>query len=109
MEEPQANPLQAVRMHGTLVVVESLAHLWRCGASGACRSVRGAVACQAVGGTPRRAAGTRAGEAGNLVVGTTNQRLDEVVRGRVGAFAHAHVLRVTGDGRVAPFESDGRS
>nr|WP_249346963.1 HEAT repeat domain-containing protein [Corallococcus exiguus] len=109
LEEPQANPLQAVRMHGTLVVVEGLAHL----AGGAGRLVRvdesegrwRATPWVTLPGAPMAYA---LDEAGGLVVGTTNQRLDEVVCGRAGAFAPAHVLRVTVDGRLAPVESVGR-
>ncbi|WP_375743639.1 HEAT repeat domain-containing protein [Corallococcus interemptor] len=109
LEEPQANPLQAVRMHGTLVVVEGLAHL----AGGAGRLVRvddsegrwRATHWVTLPGAPMAYA---LDEAGDLVVGTTNQRLDEVVCGRAGAFAPAHVLRVTVDGRLAPVESAGR-
>ncbi|RUO89276.1 HEAT repeat domain-containing protein [Corallococcus sp. AB018] len=109
LEEPQANPLQAVRMHGTLVVVEGLAHL----AGGTGRLVRvdesegrwRATPWVTLPGAPMAYA---LDEAGDLVVGTTNQRLDEVVCGRAGAFAPAHVLRVTVDGRLAPVEPDGR-
>ncbi|RKI05682.1 HEAT repeat domain-containing protein [Corallococcus sp. AB030] len=109
LEEPQANPLQAVRMHGTLVVVEGLAHL----AGGAGRLVRvdesegrwRATPWVTLPGAPMAYA---LDDAGDLVVGTTNQRLDEVVCGRAGAFAPAHVLRVTVDGRLAPVEPDGR-
>ncbi|MCY1033260.1 HEAT repeat domain-containing protein [Corallococcus sp. BB11-1] len=109
LEEPHANPLQAVRMHGTLVVVEGLAHL----AGGAGRLVRvdesegrwRATPWVTLPGAPMAYA---LDEAGDLVVGTTNQRLDEVVCGRAGAFAPAHVLRVTVEGRLAPVEPDGR-
>ncbi|WP_404373671.1 HEAT repeat domain-containing protein [Corallococcus coralloides] len=109
LEEPQANPLQAVRMHGTLVVVEGLAHL----AGGAGRLVRvdesegrwRATPWVTLPGAPMAYA---LDEAGDLVVGTTNQRLDEVVCGRAGAFAPAHVLLVTVDGRLAPVEPVGR-
>ena len=109
LEEPQANPLQAVRMHGTLVVVEGLAHL----AGGAGRLVRVDESEGRWRATPWvTLPGARMAyaldEAGDLVVGTTNQRLDEVVCGRVGAFAPAHVLRVTVDGRLAPVEPVGR-
>lgn len=47
-------------------------------------------------------------EAGDFVVGTTNQRLNAVVCGRAGTFAPAHVVRITEDGRLAPVEPDGR-
>nr|WP_249344434.1 HEAT repeat domain-containing protein [Corallococcus exiguus] len=105
LEEPHANPLQAVRMHGTLVVVEGLAHLF--GGDG--RLVRVEVSEGRWRATPwveLPGAPLAHGldEAGNLVVGTTNQRLDEVVCGRAGASAPAHVLRVTVDGRLTPVE-----
>ncbi|MFY1824444.1 HEAT repeat domain-containing protein [Myxococcus fulvus] len=109
LEEPHANPLQAVRMHGTLVVVEGLAHLF--GGDG--RLVRvdasegrwRATPWVELPGAPLAHA---LDEAGNLVVGTTNQRLDEVFCNPAGASAPAHVLRVTVDGRLAPVEPDGR-
>ncbi|NOJ92343.1 HEAT repeat domain-containing protein [Corallococcus coralloides] len=109
LEEPHANPLQAVRMHGTLVVVEGLAHLF--GGDGLLVRVEAsegrwrATPWVELPGAPL-AHGLD--EAGNLVVGTTNQRLDEVVCGRAGASVPAHVLRVTVDGRLAPVEPDGR-
>ncbi|MFB1485159.1 HEAT repeat domain-containing protein [Corallococcus sp. RDP092CA] len=109
LEEPQANPLQVVRMHGTLVVLEGLAHLF----GGAGRLVRvdasegrwRATPWVTLPGAPMAYA---LDEAGDLVVGTTDQRLDAVVCGRAGAFAPAHVVRVTRDGRLAPVEPDGR-
>lgn len=109
LEESQANPLQAVRMHGTLVVVEGLAHMY----SGAGRLVRveasagrwRATPWVTLPGAPMAYA---LDEAGDLVVGTTDQRLDELVCGRAGTFAPAHAVRVTRDGRASPVEPDAR-
>ncbi|MCP3104233.1 HEAT repeat domain-containing protein [Myxococcus sp. K15C18031901] len=109
LEEPHANPLQAVWVHGTLVVVEGLAHLF--GGDG--RLVR----VEASEGRWRATPWVELPGAplahgldkeGNLVVGTTDQRLDEVFCGRAGTSAPAHVLRVAGDGRLAPVGPDGR-
>ncbi|WP_141620725.1 HEAT repeat domain-containing protein [Myxococcus sp. AB036A] len=109
LEEPHANPLRVVRMHGALVVVEGLAHMY----GGAGRLVRidasegrwRATPWVTLPGAPMAYA---LDEAGDLVVGTTNQRLDAIVCGRAGTFAPAHVVRVTRDGRLAPVEPDGR-
>ncbi|GEL75628.1 HEAT repeat domain-containing protein [Myxococcus virescens] len=109
LEEPRANPLRVVRMHGALVVVEGLAHMY----GGAGRLVRvdasegrwRATPWVTLPGAPMAYA---LDDAGDLVVGTTNQRLDAVVCGRAGTFAPAHVVRVTGDGRLASVEPDGR-
>ncbi|WNZ60923.1 HEAT repeat domain-containing protein [Myxococcus sp. MxC21-1] len=107
LEESQANPLQVVRMHGALVVVEGLAHMY----GGAGRLVRvdasegrwRATPWVTLPGAPMAYA---LDEAGDLVVGTTDQRLDAVVCGRAGTFAPAHVVRVTEGGRLAPVEPD---
>lgn len=109
LEEPQANPLRVVRMHGALVVVEGLAHMY----GGAGRLVRvdasegrwRATPWVTLPGAPMAYA---LDEAGDLVVGTTNQRLDAVVCGRAGTAAPAHVVRVTEGGRLVPVEPDGR-
>nr|WP_228560042.1 MULTISPECIES: HEAT repeat domain-containing protein [unclassified Myxococcus] len=109
LEEPQANPLVVVRMHGTLVVVDGLAHMF--GGAGSLVRVDAsegrwrATPWVTLPGAPMAYA---LDEAGDLVVGTTNQRLDAVVCGRAGTFAPAHVVRVTEDGRLAPVEPDGR-
>ncbi|WP_254624015.1 HEAT repeat domain-containing protein [Myxococcus sp. CA033] len=101
LEEPHANPLQAVWMHGTLVVVEGLSHLF--GGDGRLVRVEAsegrwrATPWVELPGAPL-AHGLD--EAGNLVVGTTEQRLDEIFCGRAGASTPVHVLRVTGDGRL---------
>ncbi|CAM4535820.1 MULTISPECIES: HEAT repeat domain-containing protein [Myxococcus] len=109
LEEPRANPLVVVRMHDALVVVEGLAHMY----FGAGRLVRvdasegrwRATPWVTLPGAPMAYA---LDEAGDLVVGTTDQRLDAFVCGRAGTFAPAHVVRVTRDGRLAPVEPDGR-
>jgi len=109
LEEPRANPLHVVRMHGALVVVEGLAHMF--GGAGSLVRVEAsegrwrATPWVTLPGAPMAYA---LDEAGNLVVGTTDQRLDAVVCGRVGTFGPAHVVRVTGDGRLAPVEPGGR-
>ncbi|NOJ80380.1 HEAT repeat domain-containing protein [Myxococcus xanthus] len=109
LEEPQANPLQVVRMHGTLVVLEGLAHLL----GGAGRLVRvdasegrwRATPWVTLPGAPMAYA---LDDAGDLVVGTTDQRLDAVVCGPAGALAPAHVVRITRDGRLAPVGPKGQ-
>ncbi|GEL75617.1 HEAT repeat domain-containing protein [Myxococcus virescens] len=109
LEEPQANPLRVVRMHGALVVVEGLAHMY----GGAGRLVRvdssegrwRATPWVTLPGAPMAYA---LDGGGDLVVGTTNQRLDAVVCGRAGTTAPAHVVRVTEGGRLVPVEPDGR-
>ncbi|NVJ14301.1 HEAT repeat domain-containing protein [Myxococcus sp. AM010] len=109
LEEPHANPLHVVRMHGSVVVVEGLAHMF--GGAGSLVRVDAsegrwrATPWVTLPGGPMAYA---LDEAGDLVVGTTDQRLDAVVCGRAGTFAPAHVVRVTRDGRLAPVESDGR-
>jgi len=109
LEEPYANPLHAVWMHGTLVVVVGRSHLF--GGDG--RLVRVEVTEGRWHATPwveLPGAPLAHGldEEGNLVVGTTEQRLDEIFCGRAGATTPVHVLRVTGDGRLSPIEPDGR-
>ncbi|WP_141619452.1 HEAT repeat domain-containing protein [Myxococcus sp. AB036A] len=109
LEEPQANPLHVVRMHGALVVVEGLAHMF--GGAGSLVRVEAsegrwrAIPWVTLPGAPMAYA---LDGAGDLVVGTTDQRLDAIVCGRVGAFTPAHVVRVTGDGRLAPIAPDTR-
>lgn len=109
LEEPQANPLQVLRMHGALVVVEGLAHMY--GGAGCLVRVDAsegrwrATPWVTLPGAPMAYA---LDEAGDLVVGTTDQRLDAIVCGRVGTFAPAHVVRVTEDGRLAAAEPDGQ-
>ncbi|RKG98090.1 HEAT repeat domain-containing protein [Corallococcus carmarthensis] len=109
LEEPHANPLHVVRMHGALVVVEGLAHL--SGGAGSLVRVDAsegrwrAIPWVTLPGAPMAYA---LNEAGDLVVGTSDQRLDAIVCGRAGTFAPAHVVRVTRDGGLAPVEPDGR-
>lgn len=103
LEEPRANPLSAVRVHGALVVVEGLSHLF----GGEGRLVRVETSEGRWRATPwveLPGAPLALGldDEGNLVMGTTEQRLDEIFCAEPRASSLVHALRITEDGRLVP-------
>ncbi|MBU8900783.1 HEAT repeat domain-containing protein [Corallococcus sp. M34] len=103
LEAPDSNPLFVVRVHGALVVAEGVMHLY--GGDGrlvridASKAGWRATPWVELPGAPMAHA---LNAAGDLVVATMNQRLDELVCGRVDGSADTYVLRVTEDGRLSP-------
>ncbi|RJS13960.1 HEAT repeat domain-containing protein [Corallococcus sp. H22C18031201] len=105
LEEPYSNPLLTVRMHSALVVVEGLEHLF----SGAGRLVRvdaseGRWRATPWVELPGAPLAQGLDEAGDLVLGTTDQRLDESFCVRAGVSSPFHVVRITKDGSLSPMK-----
>lgn len=105
LEEPNSNPLFVARMNGVLVVAEGFVHLF----GGAGRLVRiesseGMWRATPWVELPGAPVAHTLNFAGDLVVATMNQRLDEIVCGRADASADVYVLRVTKDGSLSPMK-----
>nr|WP_241758453.1 HEAT repeat domain-containing protein [Myxococcus landrumus] len=103
LEEPRANPLRAVRVYGSLVVVEGLSHLF----GGEGRLVRvetseGRWRATPWVDLPGAPLALGLDDERNLVMGTTEQRLDEIFCAEPRASSLVHALRITEDGHLAP-------